>query len=107
MGPTAAACAGRAEFLRDIAQALAAIAETFGQTVALDMLYVYALKRPIDGSGLSYRLERLKEPGNTLAQDVAEVFGSDEFRETNAMGHLSPLTVLTAWVEAAQAFPVR
>jgi hypothetical protein len=66
-------------------------------------LYVYALRRPIDGGGLLYRLERLREPGDTLSHHVAEVFGSDEFRETNAIGYLAPVTVLTAWCDASDS----
>jgi hypothetical protein len=43
LGPTALTCAASADFLREVAAAVAAIAEKFGQAIALDMLYVALL----------------------------------------------------------------
>jgi hypothetical protein len=97
IGPTAMECAASTAFVQEVAAAVAAVAEKFGQSIALDMLYLYALKRPIDGGGLLYRLQRLQAPGDTLFQHVAEVFDSDEFQKTNATGYLAPVAVLTAW----------
>lgn len=71
----------------------------YGFSVALELLYVFALHRTIDPDGLTTRLRRLHN-GESLERIVDEIVDSDECHKAWQVGGirlLPPLDFLRAW----------
>lgn len=87
-------------YVRQLSEALSAVAQNFDFTTALGLLYVHVLRRRIDEGGLKSRLTQLLQDPDRLGHVVREVVLSEEAqgRIKRQSGYCLPdLEAIRAW----------
>ena len=90
---------GTEALLAPLEEAVGRLAQTFGPAIALDMLYIYALGRPIDGHGLVTRLTMLEQGSRSFRGIIEDILASEEYVGRRAGRAPDPIEALSVWTD--------